>query len=102
MPWARNHFLDWGKSSGFKGFVESMLQIVMLWIQDIFLGMRYQHNLVCPKSVSGPSCVSAVFALGLFEALRIWARKKKPDFRRLFHMLAAMILSLLIVADGVV
>jgi len=99
FPMALAHYQHRNISTGLAMIVSS-LDVVGLWIQDILFSMRWQQDFICTKGISGPSYLSAVCCLGLFDALRIEWRKKKPHFRVSYHLLAAGFLTALVLCDG--
>lgn len=75
--------------------------IILLWVQDLAFGMRLQSNLVCANSSLSGSCyLSALIASALYDLSRVWVRKLKPHFRNISHVVFALVLTSLVLADA--
>merc|ERR1719221_1183075 len=96
-----DHFRQGGPLAPGLGLPRALFCVVWLWIADLATGMRGAGRIACADMLfSGSVYVSGVFALGLYDAARVGTRKLKPQFRRLYRMGFAVLLSLIVVLDG--
>jgi hypothetical protein len=80
------------------GFFGATFNVLWLWITSILGGNRVSQNLVCSDAVvSSPTYFSALFALALYDAMRVQTRKMKPHFRFLYRLLGGFTLLILVI-----
>mmetsp|Transcript_47564 Transcript_47564/g.101763 ORF Transcript_47564/g.101763 Transcript_47564/m.101763 type:complete len:640 (+) Transcript_47564:42-1961(+) len=87
-------------ASGFAGFFQGIPFVLWLWVDSLIFGMRHNQELVCGNSMSGSTYITAVFALGLFDAFRAKARRLRAMFRPLVHILLGCLLALVVLSDA--
>eukprot|EP00929_Paragymnodinium_shiwhaense_P032425 TRINITY_DN17964_c0_g1_i2.p1 TRINITY_DN17964_c0_g1~~TRINITY_DN17964_c0_g1_i2.p1 ORF type:complete len:638 (-),score=139.86 TRINITY_DN17964_c0_g1_i2:76-1989(-) len=89
-------------SSGVAAVFGSIVDVAALWLLSLVSLLRSDQELVCVRGTSGGSCLLAVAALGLFEATRVHSRRVRSVYRAVYHLVSAVILTLIVVLDSMI
>jgi len=92
-------------------FITVIWHILLLWVSSVFYGIviplrrfifhTHPKDFVCADMfLSGPTSLCALFSLGLYDVARTTTRKQKPHFRFVYRSFAGLILTFIVVKDG--
>jgi len=89
------------EGTSFLWMFKAFFDVVWLWFTNLLFGNHSSPSFVCSDGVvSGSTYMNSLFALALYDAMRVATRKMKPHFRWIYRLLVAFALTVLVLQSA--